>query len=378
VDDFGVKYVGKQHADHLFNALKEHYKAATDWDGARYCGIKLNWNYDARTVDLSMPGYVAAALHKFQHPNPKQPCHSPSQWNIPMYGAKVQLTNPIDLSPAMSAAQTTNLQQVVGAFLFYARAVDPTMLHTLNVLSAAQSKGTQATTKALLNYYATHPDATLQYRASDMILHIHSDASYLTESKARSRAGGHHFLSDKPSNQPSRPNGPILSLAKILRNVMSSAAKAEVGALFLNAREGTVLRNTLDKLGHAQPATPLQTDNSTADGIINGTVKQQRSKAIDMRFYWVHDHSNQGHYNVFWASGRGNLGDYFTKHPPPSHHRLMRPVFLHEKHAIKPRFLRGCINSQDQDNANVYNLYFYSAIVFETMMYSRPQVDPRS
>jgi hypothetical protein len=353
VDDFGVKYVGKQHADHLFNALEEHYEAATDWDGALYCGVKLDWNYAERTVDLSMPGYVAAALHKFQHPKPKQPCHAPSKWNIPTYGAKVQLTNPIDRTAAMSDAQTKTLQQVVGTFLFYARAVDPTMLHALNALSAAQSKGTQATAEALvhlLNYCTTYPNATIRYRASDMILHIHSDASYLTESEARSRAGGHHFLSDKPNSQPAKPNGPILNLAKILRNVMSSAAEAEVGALFLNAREGTVLRNTLEEMGHTQPPTPLQTDNSTANGIINGTVKQQRSKAIDMRFYWVRDRSNQGHFNVFWAPGRDNLGDYFTKHHPPSHHRLMRPIFLHEQHAIKPRFLRGCVNSRNQVN----------------------------
>jgi hypothetical protein len=81
-----------------------------------------------------------------------------------------------------------------------------------------------------------------------------------------------------------------------------------------NAREGTVLRNTLGELGQAQPATPLQTNNLTADVIINGTVMQQRSKAIDMSFYWVHDRSNQGHFNVFWVPGRNNLGEYFTKH----------------------------------------------------------------
>jgi hydroxypyruvate isomerase len=81
-----------------------------------------------------------------------------------MYGAKVQLTTPIDVTPAMSNDQTKKLQQVVGTFLFYARAVDPTMLHALNALAAAQSKGTQATVEALvhlLNYCATHPDATI-------------------------------------------------------------------------------------------------------------------------------------------------------------------------------------------------------------------------
>jgi hypothetical protein len=348
VDNFGVKYVGTQHANHLFNALEEHSKAATDWDSALYCGVKLDWDYEASTVNLSMPGYVKAALHKFQHPSPKQRCHAPSQWNIPKCGAKLQLTAPIDLTPAMSAAQILNLQQVVGTFLFYARAFDPTMLYAFNALAAAQSKGMPVTAKALvhlLNYCATHPDAKIQYRASDMILHIHSDASYLTEAESRSRAGGHHFLGDTPSNQTTTPNGPILNIAKILRNVMSLAAEAEVGTLFLNAKEGTVLRTTLSEMGHPQPPILLQTDNSTADGIINGTVKQQRSKAIDtMQFYWVRDCSNQGHFNVFWVPGRDNLGDYFTKHHPPSHHCTMHPVFLHEKNAPEPRFLRGCVN----------------------------------
>jgi hypothetical protein len=84
----------------LINVLEENYKAATDWDGALYCGVKLDWDYDERTVNLSMPGYVAAALHKFERPHPKQPCHLPSQWNIPTYGAKVQLTTPIESHPS--------------------------------------------------------------------------------------------------------------------------------------------------------------------------------------------------------------------------------------------------------------------------------------
>ncbi len=163
-------------------------------------------------------------------------------------------------------------------------------------------------------------------------------------------------------------NGAVLIISGILKHVMSSAAEAEVAGLFVNAKESEILHTTLDEMGYPQEPTPIQTDNSTASGIANDTINQQRSRSIDMRFYWVRDRSNQGHFNVFWAPGRDNLGDYFTKQHPPSHHRLMRPVFLPEKHAIKPRFLRGCINSQDQDNANVYNLYFYSAIVFETMM----------
>jgi hypothetical protein len=133
-----------------------------------------------------MPGYVTAALHKYPHKTPKQHCNAPSQWTAPQYGSKVQMAKVDDTAP-MNAEQTHWLQQVVGTFSFYARAVDPTMLHALNVLAASQKRGTQATVEALvhfLNYAATHPNAKIRYRASAMVLHINSDVSYLTEPEA--------------------------------------------------------------------------------------------------------------------------------------------------------------------------------------------------
>ena len=66
---------------------------------------------------------------------------------------------------------------------------------------------------------------------------------------------------------------------------MLSAAESEIGALFMNAQEILPLQMTCKELGHPQPATPMRTDNNTANGIINGTFQQNRSKAIDMRFY---------------------------------------------------------------------------------------------
>jgi hypothetical protein len=77
VDDFGVKYVGKEHAQHLESVLRQKNRITTDWTGSLYVGLTLNWNYKSRTVDLSMPGYVAKALERFQHPLPTRPQHSP-------------------------------------------------------------------------------------------------------------------------------------------------------------------------------------------------------------------------------------------------------------------------------------------------------------
>ena len=70
VDDFGVKYVGKDNADHRIYALRELYTVSTNWKGTLFYGLTLNWNYTSGWVDVSILGYVAAALHKFQHPPP--------------------------------------------------------------------------------------------------------------------------------------------------------------------------------------------------------------------------------------------------------------------------------------------------------------------
>jgi hypothetical protein len=90
VDDFAVKYVGKQHAEHLGNALLRTYELTTDWSAWVYSGMTLKWDYDKRTCDISMPGYVSNVLSKFQHDSPKHLQHTPSRYVTPVYGAKTQ------------------------------------------------------------------------------------------------------------------------------------------------------------------------------------------------------------------------------------------------------------------------------------------------
>jgi hypothetical protein len=281
-----------------------------------------------------MPGYIAAALKRFQHPHPTRPHHSPHHWDKPNYGACAQFTDAEDTTQPLDSAGTLRLQEVVGTFLYYARALDHTMLVALGTLAAAQADGTQATMKALthlLNYAATHPTITLRYHASDMLLRVHSDASYLSETRARSRAGGFFYLGSHSDPEPLiKPNGAILILCSIMCMVLSSATEAEVAGLFYNAKECCPLRHTLEALGHPQPATDIQTDNEVANGIVNDTVKQRRSKAIDMRFYWIRDRVRQGQFRIHWKKGSDNHGDYWTKHHPVAHHRVVRKTFFHE------------------------------------------------
>ena len=117
---------------------------------------------------------------------------------------------------------------------------------------------------------------------------------------------------------------------------MSSATEAELGALYVNAHKGVEIRNILEELGHRQPPTPIQTDNSTAESIINSRVQPKRTKAMDMRFHWLRDRSiNQNQFRFFWRPGHTNLADYWTKHHPANHHRNMqREIFNPLQHIL--------------------------------------------
>ena len=98
MDDFGVKYVGKEHADHLMASLKAKYKLIKDWAGDLYCGIKLHWDYDARMLDILMPGYVRRQLLKYKHITSSRPQHCPYSPEPKKYGLEAQAPLPIDTS----------------------------------------------------------------------------------------------------------------------------------------------------------------------------------------------------------------------------------------------------------------------------------------
>jgi hypothetical protein len=181
VDDFAVKYVGKQHADYLRNTLLQSYELTTDWEAKVYSGMSFKWDYKNRTCDISMPGNVSNVLSKFQHDAPKHLQHTPSRYVTPVYGEKTQYLSQ-DETPPLTDKQFLYIQKATGSVLYYARAVDPNVLMPLNDIATEQTKETektQAATNQLLDYLATRPDDTMRYHASDMILHIHSDASYL-------------------------------------------------------------------------------------------------------------------------------------------------------------------------------------------------------
>jgi Reverse transcriptase (RNA-dependent DNA polymerase) len=335
VDDFGVKYKLRADAEHLLDALRSEYAITVDWSGSNYIGLHMLWDYDNRTVQLSMPNYIRKAIARFGLEADFKPAHSPAAFQQPIYGQQgPQLTDAPDTSPLLDAAGINRLQALVGTFLYIGRALDYTQLVQLGRLGTQQSKPTKLTEAAahhFLRYVATWPDAMLVFHASDMVLKVSSDASYLSEPNARSRAGGYHYLGFNDSSRDTDPpNAAIHVHCSLFDVVHSSAAEAEYAACFLNAKEAEEFRNTLADLGYPQKATVIAVDNSCAVGLANDTVKQRRSKAIDMRYHWVRDRVKQGHFIVQWESGKSNLADYFTKIHPPKFHRERRSLYVRD------------------------------------------------
>jgi hypothetical protein len=101
--------------------------------------MTLKWDYNKHTCNISMPGYVSNVLSKFQHDSPKHPQHTPSRYVTPVYCAKTQYATR-DETPSLTAQQCLTIQKVTGSAVYYAKAVDPTVLMPLNDTATEQTK----------------------------------------------------------------------------------------------------------------------------------------------------------------------------------------------------------------------------------------------
>ncbi len=229
-----------------------------------------------------MPNYVKKALKLFQQKVRKEQ-HAPHPCAPIIYRAKIQYAKPTVQSPSVDAKTKKFIQQVCVKFLFLGQAVDSTLLCPISAIASQSASPTEknfGTNPPPTRYLGTQEEAVLTYNASDMVLAAHSNASYLSEPNARSRAGGHFFLSSN-STIPQN-NGAVLNIAHIIKHVMSSATEAELAGLYIMAREAVYIRIVLEEMGHKQPPTPLQTDSAMAETVTNGKVQPKRTKAMDM------------------------------------------------------------------------------------------------
>ena len=332
VDDFGVKYFTKGDAEHLIAAIQANYKCIVDWTGSTYCGMNLQWNYDQEYVDVAMHDYVNRALTKYNHTPPQRPQHAPHAWLEPKYGKQgPQLPTKQSTESTLNDKETKRIQSISGTLNYYSE-IDPCIKPALNEISREQAKPTLTTkrrTEHLLDYLATNPDATLRYDASDMILVLETDAAYLVQPEAKSRAAGWFVLTNKPSASI-KSNAPMHVMCSTIKNVVASAAEAEIASIYLGCQRACPMQVLLAELGHPQPpdGTPVFTDNQTAKGILTSLCRQKLSKAFDMRYYWIKDRIKKKQFKLTWRPGVDNMADYFSKHHPPWYHKKMRYKYL--------------------------------------------------
>ena len=233
--------------------------------------------------------------------------------------------------------------------------MDMTVLVTLSTMVSKQSKPTIKTKNAsgqLLNYLSTHPNMTIRYFGSEMVLNIHFGALYLLAKNAWSLVCCHFFLGCIQRNGKSiKMNGAVFYLCAILRFVVASAAEAKLGTLFHSCREGKIIWLTLHKLCHPQPSTPIHCDDATATDIANNTVKYQQTWSMEMRFLGELP-GRTGNFPSSMASWPQNLADYLSKHHLVAHHLVVHPWYLHTEYsprllprAPKPSTLEGCVGT---------------------------------
>ncbi len=194
MDDFAIKIMSKNNADHIINVLKKNYTITVDREATKYIGLTIERDYENGKVHRHMPGYLAKAMTRFKHETPTKIQHSQHCHIEVKYGAKKQYASNEEESPPLTKEETKYIQAVTGTLLYYARAVDSTILPALSSLATKQAKPMQKTietVKQLLNCCATREEAIITYVASKMILCIHSDVGYCNEKNSRSRAGGH-------------------------------------------------------------------------------------------------------------------------------------------------------------------------------------------
>ena len=191
-----------------------------------------------------MPGYIKKKMLEDNHvvPTQLQSCtYSPEP---KQFGFKAQAPLPNNESPKLDAKDIKRIQQIVGSILYYAHTVDMTVLAALSTIAIDQTKATQRTMDQciqLLNYLASNQDAKVRFHASDMVMNIHSDASYLSELGAQIRTCGNFFMGWMPKNgEPIQLNGAFYTSSAIMRFVVASAAEAELGALFHNCQTGMI------------------------------------------------------------------------------------------------------------------------------------------
>ena len=315
-------------------------------------------------MTLSMPNYIPAMLSRLC-PSGCGSAASPATYTPPVPYPDPSI--PTTLTTPATPAEKTWIQQVVGSLLFYARALDLSVLTAVCQLSSHQSTPTQhdlSSAHRLLNYVSSHRNPHKTIHPSSMALWCCTDASYLSRPKSGSVAGcsvglGHpppYLLNPPPESrrQSAKTKQTLVRASRLLQSnpsftlppsvthnaslhahcqripvVVASVAEAEYASAFGGSQVLVELTLTLTNLGHPQQSPPLLfVDNECAIGLATSSVRPKKSKSIDMRLDWLKERASQQFFRFVFLPGLINPADFFTKILPIYRHIAALP-FLH-------------------------------------------------
>jgi hypothetical protein len=334
VDDFLIKFKRSDRAaiDHLLAALRSKYEITVDWTASSYVGLDICRDRLARTITISMDGYIERLQEELKLILRKDP-KNPLTYLATKYTSDPQMEE-VDDSPPASTDQIKFLQIIVGKLLFYSIAIDLTIAVAVNRLSMLRSKATQKTVAMamrLIQYILHHPNAHITYRPSDMQLMCHSDASHDSEPGSRSRIAGAYIFGStdfEGSDVPKLINGCVGFMSKQAPTVCAGAYESEYAALWGNVCFLEAARQTCADLGHPQNSTVIVYDNTVAGAIAIQACKQKRSKMVAKQYHWIQERTATGDYTLVWRKGIHNLADFLTKAHPTHHFEAMRQFFV--------------------------------------------------
>ncbi len=300
IDDFAIKYTSMEDAQHLIDALKKGSTITIDWDAAK---LDLPLNGTTRTKrsmplcqDIFKRHYFDSST---KHQTPKTKQNSPHPHVKPQYGAKAQYATNKDTYPPphrQGGKICTRSSRHITLLCQSSEQHNPPSTqcncHQASKSNRENESNSKTTVRLLCN--AGQSGTHLQSKQNDSC--STQWCRTLQQKEIKEPSKGAFFLSNDNEFPPN--SGAILTVATIIKAVMSSAAEAELGALYLSIKEAACLWKIIAKMGHPQPHTPIQTNNLTVEGVINHKIQPKQTKVMDMHFHWLHDHEAQGRYRI--------------------------------------------------------------------------------
>jgi hypothetical protein len=316
VDDIGLKVRSKDDVLHLVKAIEQVWKVKINWQGNRYVGMDLLWDYNPEdpSLEISCDQVIPDALKRFYPNETLKGADTPGLevkgWTM---GPDKKVIVVEDEEPIPMPEKKEFVQQFTGTLSHAARIVRHDLLPAINDIAATQSAPNSKTMQQVdrvSNYIARFPKASVVFKATDMIVEAQYDSALRPHGKHKAGGVVYHGNKDDP---PEKIGNITEVICKLPTNVVASIAEGEYCSEFITGQKAYWHRVINERMGYPQPPTVLYGDNTTAIGIATDSIKMKMSKAMDKDYHWIRDRTRKGDFLPKHIRTELNSSDYLTK-----------------------------------------------------------------